>query len=110
MNEQLFPKPEDSTPTTLCSHCHEPFTPRSGSGGKLQRFCKEKCRRAFHGLKEPTPPTPDAAPDVGDTPIADEKTPTVADVQELTTGNRKPDYLQNTWDFDWVKADCIVLR
>ena len=29
-----------------CPWCDEPFLPRA-NGGKRQRFCSEKCRRAF---------------------------------------------------------------
>ena len=29
-----------------CHRCQRPFTPRS-TGGKAQRFCSERCRRAF---------------------------------------------------------------
>jgi endogenous inhibitor of DNA gyrase (YacG/DUF329 family) len=29
-----------------CHRCQRPFTPRS-TGGKPQRFCSERCRRAF---------------------------------------------------------------
>jgi hypothetical protein len=106
MNEQLnLVETESATATTLCAHCAEPFERRSGSGGRPQKFCSEECRR-----KAQRAPTPDAVPDVGGTPQADEQTPTVADVQKRITGSHKPDYLQHTWDFDWVKADCIVLR
>jgi endogenous inhibitor of DNA gyrase (YacG/DUF329 family) len=30
----------------LCPWCERPFTPRS-TGGKPQRFCSERCRRAL---------------------------------------------------------------
>jgi hypothetical protein len=107
MNEQLnLVDTESATPTTLCANCHEPFAPRTGSGGKPQRFCTEQCRRQFHGLKGPTPTTPDAAPDVGATPIAPEQT--------LSSDKPKapplPGFPERSHDFDWIKTDCIVLR
>jgi hypothetical protein len=40
-----------ATPTTLCRQCSKPFEPRSGSGGKPQRFCSTDCRTAFHGAE-----------------------------------------------------------
>jgi hypothetical protein len=66
-------------PTTLCEQCGQAFKPRSGSGGKPQRFCSQDCRTAFHNnepqrsQRSPTcsastvlpaviPPAPKAAP------------------------------------------------
>jgi hypothetical protein len=48
---------DDNKP--LCDQCGEPFEPRSGSGGKPQRFCSSECRTAFHnepqrGQRSPT--------------------------------------------------------
>ena len=48
---------DDSKP--LCDQCGKPFDPRSGSGGKPQRFCSSECRIAFHnepqrGQRSPT--------------------------------------------------------
>lgn len=34
-----------------CEHCQQPFTPRSGSGGKPQRFCSPTCRQSFHAAE-----------------------------------------------------------
>jgi hypothetical protein len=31
-----------------CEKCGKPFTPRSGSGGSVQRFCCIDCRLSFH--------------------------------------------------------------
>jgi len=31
-----------------CEKCGKPFTPRSGSGGSVQRFCGVDCRLSFH--------------------------------------------------------------
>jgi hypothetical protein len=31
-----------------CEKCGKPFTPRSGSGGSVQRFCGTDCRLGFH--------------------------------------------------------------
>lgn len=43
----------------LCERCSKPFEPRSGSGGKPQRFCSPECRTASHyepqrGQRSPT--------------------------------------------------------
>jgi hypothetical protein len=42
-----------------CDQCGEPFEPRTGNGGKPQRFCSSECRVAFHnepqrGQRSPT--------------------------------------------------------
>jgi hypothetical protein len=42
-----------------CDQCGEPFEPRTGNGGKPQRFCSSECRIAFHnepqrGQRSPT--------------------------------------------------------
>lgn len=34
---------------TRCAWCGQAFSPRS-SGGKAQKFCKTRCRRAFHSV------------------------------------------------------------
>ena len=31
-----------------CEKCGNPFEPRSGSGGSVQRFCCTRCRLGFH--------------------------------------------------------------
>jgi hypothetical protein len=31
-----------------CQQCGNPFEPRSGSGGSVQRFCSTDCRLSFH--------------------------------------------------------------
>jgi hypothetical protein len=31
-----------------CEQCGNPFEPRSGSGGSVQRFCCTRCRLSFH--------------------------------------------------------------
>ena len=31
-----------------CEKCGNPFEPRSGSGGSVQRFCCTRCRLSFH--------------------------------------------------------------
>jgi hypothetical protein len=31
-----------------CEQCGNPFEPRSGSGGSVQRFCRTDCRLSFH--------------------------------------------------------------
>ena len=46
MNEQTTLDIDTATPTTVCEHCHEPFTPRAA--GKAQRFCSADCRVAFN--------------------------------------------------------------
>jgi hypothetical protein len=48
---------DDSKP--LCDQCGKPFEPRTGNGGKPQRFCSSECRIAFHsepqrGQRSPT--------------------------------------------------------
>ena len=48
---------DDNKP--LCDQCGEPFEPRTGNGGKPQRFCNSECRIAFHnepqrGQRSPT--------------------------------------------------------
>ncbi len=42
MDQQVLELPS----TTPCEKCGDRFTPRSGSGGRPQKFCTEECRRA----------------------------------------------------------------
>ena len=53
MNQALeipFALPAQPTPAIAqaCEHCGGDFIPRTGSGGKPQRFCSPDCRTAFH--------------------------------------------------------------
>jgi hypothetical protein len=34
-----------------CKQCARPFVPRSGSGGKTQKFCSPECRQSFHSQR-----------------------------------------------------------
>lgn len=45
-----FALPADPPPAIdqTCEHCGGDFVPRTGSGGKPQRFCSADCRTAFH--------------------------------------------------------------
>ena len=43
-----------------CEQCSGSFTPRTGSGGKPQRFCSPACRTAFHVQRDQRAPTCDA--------------------------------------------------
>lgn len=45
-----FALPADPPPAMAqtCEHCGGDFVPRTGSGGKPQRFCSPDCRTAFH--------------------------------------------------------------
>src|SRR4051812_3423998 len=35
-----------------CEHCGDAFKPRTGSGGKPQKFCSIDCRVAFHAQRD----------------------------------------------------------
>src|SRR5262249_24734668 len=48
----------DACPT--CDYCGQPFEPRTGSGGKPQRFCSADCRSTFHAQRGQRAPTCDA--------------------------------------------------
>jgi hypothetical protein len=37
-----------ASPSKVCEQCGQQFEPRSGSGGKPQKFCSTECRSAFH--------------------------------------------------------------
>jgi hypothetical protein len=72
-----------SEPTT-CEQCGKTFEPRSGSGGKAQRFCSTKCRAAFHahaqrGQRSPTYSAPQTLPAVIPPAKKDEPAATPAD-------------------------------
>jgi hypothetical protein len=91
MNDVLFPAVEAAKAISLCEHCQKSFEPRAGSGGKPQRFCSEKCRKAFH-----------KAGDVG----VDVGAPAAPPEQKRVVSEPKPE----TWDFDWSrdKKDVVV--
>jgi hypothetical protein len=87
MLEQTSSVAIETETARICDHCGGTFTPRAGSGGKPQRFCTNECKAAFHSQRL------DAAP-------------TLANV-----GNVKPTApVESGDDFDWAKAECVVLR
>jgi hypothetical protein len=51
-----------------CEHCGNAFSPRSGSGGRPQKFCSPECRLAFHQRDQHNPtygaPTSPQAPEL----------------------------------------------
>jgi hypothetical protein len=82
-----------------CDQCGEPFEPRSGKGGKPQRFCSQECRRAFHTepQRAPTPPAPVA-----------ENSPAVPEPPEPKAAPAAS--AEDSEDFDWSDDEDIVLR
>jgi hypothetical protein len=102
---ELFAQPHNSKPTTLCANCQEPFEPRTGSGGKAQKFCAEQCRRQFHGLKTPTPPTPGVGADLEATQTTAEQTRTSAHPKPAAAQTYQPD-----WEWWGQNKQNIVLN
>jgi hypothetical protein len=98
MNDVLFPAVEAAKPVSVCEHCQKTFEPRAGSGGKPQRFCSEKCRKAFHKAGDVGGDVGDVAGDVE----AKEKTPPTAD-DRPSTGI---DYVVD--DFTWDSVDVVL--
>ena len=83
---------DDGSP--LCERCNKPFTPRSRSGGKPQRFCSSECRTASHaGSQRSGSQHQDDQQNVG-------KTPT------LETLGTSPQ--QDTEDFDWSGEEVVI--
>jgi hypothetical protein len=57
-----------------CEQCGRPFTRRTASGGKPQRFCSTECRTVFHSKnrqRDQRSPTCSATPEPSATPVAD---------------------------------------
>jgi hypothetical protein len=94
---------DSATPATLCEHCGKAFEPRSGNGGRPQKYCSEECRRKYKPQRGPTPPTPSPTRDIGATPVAAEKTRT-GELARPTTGIS---YVID--DFKW-EEDAVVLQ
>jgi hypothetical protein len=85
-----------ATPTTLCDQCSKPFEPRSGSGGKPQRFCSTACRTAFHGAE----------------PQRAQHSPTCSNVAQLSAvvPPKKEDAPAGAAeDFNWNDTESVIL-
>jgi hypothetical protein len=82
---------------TSCDQCGGLFKPRSGSGGKPQRFCSRECRTAFHSEGQ--------RPQRGPTSDAQTVAPRVAAPEPP-----KPALTDDWRDFDWRDDDSIILR
>lgn len=52
VTERPSTAPTTETTSRICEQCSAPFAPRSGSGGKPQRFCSTECRMAYHAIHE----------------------------------------------------------
>src|SRR5262249_15395681 len=80
--------------TTHCEQCGKPFEPRSGSGGKPQRFCSPECRAAFHTK-----------------PQCAQRSPTCSNVAQLPAviqPAEKDAPADSSDDFDWSGEDVII--
>ena len=77
----------------LCEQCNKPFTARSGSGGKPQRFCSTECRTASHSSQQSSQRQNDDQ-NVG-------KTPTL---ETLGTSPQQ----DTTDDFDWSGENVVI--
>lgn len=75
---------------TNCEHCGTGFIPRSGSGGRPQRFCSPDCKSAFHAQRRQRAPTCSDQTSSDDRVKAD----ATADVSD---------------DFNWQDSDAVVL-
>ena len=56
--DEIAGEKEDAKTTGKCEchHCGEFFDPRSGSGGKKQKYCTEECRRAADNERKANAP------------------------------------------------------
>ena len=101
MNEALLPLTAEPIAAAdldppVCEQCSNPFSRRTGSGGKPQRFCSTECRRLFHAANVPTPKA-----GIGETeseaipqPIAQRPIPEPPRPEE----------------FDWLTNELVVLK
>jgi hypothetical protein len=95
MNETFFPSAGGAEPALFCEHCQTPFSRRSGTGGKAQRFCSAKCRTDFHAQRSQR-----REPHVGDSePIAIEQPSPDISTSEAPEGE---------YDFKWQDELIVV--
>ena len=96
LNEAILPCNSSDDDLPLCERCNKPFTPRSRSGGKPQRFCSSECRTASHaGSQRSGSQRQDDEQNVG-------KTPTL-EIVGKTESHDDPD------EFDW-SGECVVIQ
>jgi len=81
--------------TSLCEHCSKPFEPRSGSGGKPQRFCSPECRAASHTKPQRAQRSPTCS-NAGQLPAV--RPPKTEDASAGTVE-----------DFDWSDTESVIL-
>jgi hypothetical protein len=84
-------------PSSMCDNCGQPFEPRSGSGGKPQRFCSTGCRQAHHADKA-------NVANVGQRGEAQTTLPVVVPQPEPESALAEP-----VEDFSWRDDDSVVL-
>ena len=94
-NTPKNPDPQDGGAT--CEHCGKPFKPRSGTGGKPQRFCTPECRFASHANVAQR-----SSPHVGVNDGAAPNTP-----PEVKRTGEAPE--ADGVDFDWNDDDAVVV-
>ena len=95
LNEAIPPCNSGDDGSPLCERCNKPFTPRSRSGGKPQRFCSSECRTASHaGSQRSGSQRQDDEQNVG-------KTPTL-EIVGKTESHDDPD------EFDWSGENVVI--
>lgn len=96
----------------ICDRCGGRFAPRSGSGGRRQRFCSSACRSAFHAQRGQRGPTCAAPIDAGVGEYRDEKRAPAADCGAARPGAATPtdwsDPPSDDEEFDWGGDDVIL--
>lgn len=100
---------ENVTPDApSCARCGQPFTPRSGTGGKPQRYCSTECRKAANATNSPNVPT--SGPTSKPTP---EDNQALVDKAMAAARATVAAYTPPAPDFDWGSnggdADSVVL-
>jgi hypothetical protein len=83
----------------LCENCQKPFEPRSGSGGKPQRFCSADCRATFHNDAQHSQRSPTC---IAPNPSAVAERPEQKDAPTAS--------VKDSEDFDWCNDDSIIFR
>jgi len=88
----------------VCDNCGNSFAPRTGNGGRPQKFCSPACRREFHNGTASGHPS--NAPDVGENVSKD--VGKVVGAQKLAAPISRPADDSDSAEFRWNDEDTVI--
>jgi hypothetical protein len=112
--QENIPAGSENSQQKICQQCCRPFTPRKGNGGRAQKFCSTRCRKAFHN--QDLVGNTQEVPNVRKHPPTSQRPTNVSDVgpvvgEDVGIAPPQPDEkpVADAEEINWFTDDCVVL-